>query len=130
MQNNDELINKSQTLLTQLKNIPNNQIKIEQLHQIQAELASLLPQIQFELTSARMDSRWDEASEYRQVYQECENALDSVRTAIFKSTIIGINQDNLTELQKILDEVKTASKTQQRIKLVISSLRLVQKLLK
>ncbi|BCL38119.1 hypothetical protein [Nostoc sp. MS1] len=130
MQSNNELINKLQTILTKLKNLPNNQIKIEQLNQIETELASLLPQIQFELTTARIDSKWDDANEYRQVYQECENALDSVRTAIFKSTIIGINQENLIELQKILDEVKTASKTQQRIKLVMSSLRLVQKLLK
>lgn len=128
MPNNDEIINKLQTIVSQLKIVPSNQIDALQLNQIEADLGTLLPQIQFELTSARMDANWEDANELREAYQECENALDLVRAAIIKSTIIGINQENLIEMQKVLDEVKTTSRNQGRIKLIVSSLRLVRKL--
>ncbi|WP_414755516.1 hypothetical protein [Anabaena sp. CCY 9910] len=128
MSDNDEILDKLQTIVSQLQVVPSNQIDVPQLKQIETDLDSILPQLQFELTAARMDGNWAEANELREAYEECNNALDRVRAAIIKSTIIGINQENLTEMRRILDEVKTASKTQRKIKLIVSSLRLVQKL--
>ncbi|ABA23021.1 conserved hypothetical protein [Trichormus variabilis ATCC 29413] len=128
MSDNDEILDKLQTIVLQLQVVPSNQIDVPQLKQIETDLDSILPQLQFELTAARMDGNWEEANELREAYEECNNALDRVRAAIIKSTIIGINQENLTEMRKILDEVKAASKTQKKIKLIVSSLRLVQKL--
>ncbi|MBD2255891.1 hypothetical protein [Nostoc parmelioides] len=130
MSNNDEILDKLQTIVSQLQVVPSNQIDVPQLKQIETDLESILPQLQFELTAARMDGNWVEANELREAYEECDNALDRVRAAIIKSTIIGINQENLTEMRRILDEVKAASKTQKKIKLIVSSLRLVRKLLR
>ncbi|QLE54735.1 hypothetical protein [Nostoc sp. TCL26-01] len=129
MSTNDEVINQLQTVIFQLKNNSNQQIDVQELHKIEAELENILPQIQFELTNARMESNWEQAQQLSEASQECQNALNSVRSAIIRSTIIGINQDNLTEMQKILDEVKAASKTQQRINIIISSLRFVKRIL-
>jgi hypothetical protein len=129
MSANDEVINQLQTIVSQFKNNSNNQIDVEQLHKIEADLENILPQLQFDLTNARMESNWEQAQQWREAYQECQNALDGVRSAIVRSTIIGINQNNLTQMQKILDDVKAASKTQRRISLIISSLRFVKKIL-
>jgi hypothetical protein len=128
MSDNDEILDKLQTIVSQLQVVPSNQIDVPQLKQIETDLDSILPQLQFEMTAARMDGNWAEANEFREAYEECNNALDRVRAAIIKSTIIGINQENLTEIRRILDEVKTASKTQRKINLIVSSLRLVRKL--
>ncbi|BAB75065.1 hypothetical protein ACN23B_16905 [Anabaena sp. FACHB-709] len=128
MSNNDEILNKLQTIVYQLQVVSSNQIDVLELNQIETDLESILPQLQFEMTDARMDGNWAEANELREAYEECKNALERVRAAIIKSTIIGINQENLTEMRRILDEVQTTSKTQKKLKLIVSSLRLVQKL--
>jgi len=128
MSNNDEILNKLQTIVYQLQVVSSNQIDVLELNQIETDLESILPQLQFEMTDARMDGNWAEANELREAYEECKNALERVRAAIIKSTIIGINQENLTEMRRILDEVQTTSKTQKKLKLIVSSLRLGQKL--
>ncbi|MGH1397581.1 MAG: hypothetical protein ACRAVC_26615 [Trichormus sp.] len=127
MSNNDEIIDKLQAIVSQFKITPNSEIDIEQLHQTVSDLETILPQLQFELINARMDSNWEQANKLREAEKECRKALDSVSAAILRSTIIGINQENLNEMQKILDEVQSASKTQRRIDVIIASLRFVRK---
>ncbi|AFY46179.1 hypothetical protein Nos7524_0257 [Nostoc sp. PCC 7524] len=128
MLNNDEIVNKLQTIISQLQISSSNQIDVERLNQTELELERILSQLQFELTNARMESNWQQANKLREAYKECQNALDSVRSAIMRSTIIGMNQENLHEMQKILDDVQTASTTQRRIDFIISSLRFVKRL--
>jgi hypothetical protein len=127
MSNNDEIIDKLQAIVSQFKITPNSEIDIDQLHQTVSDLETILPQLQFELINARMDSNWEQANKLREAEKECRKALDSVSAAILRSTIIGINQENLNEMQKILDEVQTASKNQRRIDVIIASLRFVRK---
>ncbi|UKO97891.1 hypothetical protein [Nostoc sp. UHCC 0870] len=127
MLTNDEIVDKLQAIVSQLKITSDPEINIEQLHQTTSDLENILPQLQFEVTNARMDSNWEQAKKLREAEKECKKALDSVRSAILRSTIIGINQENLNEMQKILDEVQTASKNQRRIDVIIASLRFVRK---
>lgn len=127
MSNNDEIIDKLQAIVSQFKITPNSEIDIDQLHQTVSDLETILPQLQFELTNARMDSNWEQAKKLREAEKECRKALDSVRSAILRSTIIGMKQENLNEMQRLLDEVQTASKTQRRIDVIIASLRFVRK---
>jgi hypothetical protein len=127
MSTNDEIFDKLQAIISQLKITPDQEINIEQLHETASDLENILPQLQFEVTNARMDSNWEQAKKLREAEKECKKAIDSVRSAILRSTIIGINQENLNEMQKILDEVQIASKNQRRIDVIIASLRFVRK---
>lgn len=127
MSTNDEIVEKLQAIISQLNLTSNTKIDVEKLHQTASDLENILPQLQFETTNARIDGNWEEAKKLKEAEKECKQALESVRATIISSTIIGINQDNLREMQKILGEVDTASKTQRRIDFILASLRFVRK---
>lgn len=141
MSTNDEIVEKLQNLISQINTASSSNVNsqlpnstdadafLETLRQTELDLVNILPQLQFEVTNARVKGNWDEVDKLRKAEQECKKALNSVRAAIVRSTVIGINPHNLTEMQTILDEIKTASQTQRRIDFIIASLRFVRKFL-
>lgn len=60
--------------------------------------------------------------------RECKDTLNSVRAAIIRATIIGINPANLAEMQKILQEIKSNSQTQSQVEYIVYVLRFMRKL--
>ncbi|WP_427162357.1 hypothetical protein ACQFX9_12830 [Aliinostoc sp. HNIBRCY26] len=127
MSTNDEIVEKLQTIVDKIK--PDADIDIEQLRQIKSDLENIWSQLQFERIDARKNKKWREADKLRDAEQECKQAIDIVQSAILRPILIGKNQDNLQEMQKILGEVKTAAKTQERIDFIIKSLSFLRRIL-
>ncbi|WP_236556929.1 hypothetical protein [Calothrix sp. PCC 7507] len=123
----DNILDKLQAIIHRLQSI-NNQIDLPKLNETEEDLQNILPQIQFSLINAQEARNWEQVNKLRQAVRECKDTLNSVRAAIIRATIININPGNISEMQKILQEIKTASKTQQKTEYVISLLRFVRKL--
>ncbi|MCF4967570.1 hypothetical protein [Nostoc sp. CMAA1605] len=127
MSTNDEIVEKLQTIVDKIK--PDADIDIEQLRQMQSDLLDIQSQLQFERIDARKNKKWREAEKLRDAEQECTQALGTLQSAILRPILIGKNQDNLQEMRKILGEVKTAAKTQERIDFIIKSLSFLRRIL-
>jgi len=123
-----DILDQLKVIINRLKPINNNQIDLSTLNKTEEDLQNLLPQFQFALINSQEQSNWEQVDKLNQAVSECQDTLNSVRTAIIKQTVIGINPANLSEMQKILEEIKTASKTQQTTEYVISLLSFVRQL--
>lgn len=122
------ILDQLQEIISQLTSVNNNQIDLPQLNKTEEDLQNILPQIQFALVDVQEQRNWEKVNKLRQAVRECKDTLNGVRAAIVRKTIIGVNPANLTEMQKILQEIKTASKTQQQTDYIIYLLRFVRKL--
>ncbi|BAY24962.1 hypothetical protein NIES2100_47610 [Calothrix sp. NIES-2100] len=125
---NDQILDKLQEIVSRLQSVNNHQIDLPQLNKTEEDLQNLLPQIQFALVNAQEEKLWEQVNKLRQAARECQDTLNSIRAAIFRKTIININPANLTEMQKILQEIKTASDNQQKIDYIVYLLRFMRKL--
>ncbi|MFN6569213.1 hypothetical protein [Dendronalium sp. ChiSLP03b] len=115
-------------IISQLQAIPSNQINSQQLSNTEEKLQEILSQLQFELLNAQEQKNWEQVNQLSLVVAECKNTLNSVRASIFRVNIIGINQQNLAELQKISQDIDTARKTQLKIDFAIHLLGFLRKL--
>ncbi len=122
------ILDKLKEIIYRLQPVKNNQIDLLTLKKTEEDLENLRPQFQFAKISAQEDSNWEQVSKLSQALDQCDQTLDSVRAAKIKQTIVGVNPANLSEMQKILKEIKTASKTQQTTEYVIHLLSFVRKL--
>ncbi|QLE39086.1 hypothetical protein FD723_00205 [Nostoc sp. C052] len=115
-------------IISQLKEVPGNQIDLEQLNKTEEKLQDILFQLNFELVNAQRQKNWENVNKYKLAVSECKLTLDRVRAAIINVSIIGIDQKNLAQMQKILEEIETARKTQVNIDLAIRLLGFLRKL--
>ncbi|MEH1790228.1 MAG: hypothetical protein V7L23_32855 [Nostoc sp.] len=106
-------------IISQLKEVPGNQIDLEQLNKTEEKLQDILFQLNFELVNAQRQKNWENVNKFKLAVSECKLTLDRVRAAIINVSIIGIDQKNLAQMQKILEEIETARKTQVNIDLAI-----------
>ncbi|MEH1781627.1 MAG: hypothetical protein V7K67_13005 [Nostoc sp.] len=106
-------------IISQLKEVPGNQIDLEQLNKTEEKLQDILFQLNFELVNAQRQKNWENVNKFKLAVSECKLTLDRVRAAIINVSIIGIEQKNLAQMQKILEEIETARKTQVNIDLAI-----------
>ncbi|WP_375493562.1 hypothetical protein [uncultured Nostoc sp.] len=106
-------------IISQLKEVPGNQIDLEQLNKTEEKLQDILFQLNFELVNAQRQKNWENVNKFKLAVSECKLTLDRVRAAIINVSIIGIEQKNLVQMQKILEEIETARKTQVNIDLAI-----------
>lgn len=125
---NYEILDKLQSIVSLIKASPNQQIDIQKLDQAEDDLQNILPQLQFALLNAQEQRNWEQVNKLRSAVRECKDTLNSVRAAIVRATIIGINPVNLAEMQKILQEIKSMSKTNTQIDYIIYVLRFMRKL--
>ncbi|MDZ8050939.1 MAG: hypothetical protein RMX68_023235 [Aulosira sp. ZfuVER01] len=123
-----EILEKLQEIVSQLKTISNNQIDVPHLNNTEDELQNILPQLQFALFNAQDAKDWEQVTKLREAVHECKDTLNSVRAAIIRATIIGINPANLAEMQKILKEIKSTAKTKSQVEYIIYVLRFMRKL--
>ncbi|MEH1925713.1 hypothetical protein [Nostoc sp.] len=115
-------------IISQLKEVPGNQIDLGQLNKTEEKLQDILFQLNFELVNAQHQKNWENVNKYKLAVSECKLTLDRVRAAIINVSIIGIDQKNLAQMQKILEEIETARKTQVNIDLAIRLLGFLRKL--
>ncbi|MEH2049060.1 hypothetical protein [Nostoc sp.] len=115
-------------IISQLKEVPGNQIDLEQLNKTEEKLQDILFQLNFELVNAQRQKNWENVNKYKLAVSECKLTLDRVRAAIINVSIIGIDQKNLAQMQKILEEIDTARKTQVNIDLAIRLLGFLRRL--
>ncbi|MDZ8261566.1 hypothetical protein [Nostoc sp. ChiQUE01b] len=106
-------------IISQLKEINSNQIDLEQLNNTEEKLQDILFQLNFELINAQRQKNWEKVNKSKLAVSECKLTLDQVRAAIINVSIIGVNQKNLAQMQKILEEIETARQTQVNIDLAI-----------
>ncbi|MBN3943826.1 MAG: hypothetical protein V7L21_00505 [Nostoc sp.] len=115
-------------IISQLKEINGNQIDLEQLNKTEEKLQDILFQLNFELVNAQRQKNWGKVNKFKLAVSECKLTLDQVRAAIINVSIIGVNQKNLAQMQKILEEIETARQTQVNIDLAIRLLGFLRKL--
>jgi hypothetical protein len=115
-------------IISQLQELPDNQIDLEQLNNTEEKLQNILFQLNFELFNVQRQKNWEEVNKLDRAVSECKLTLDKVRAAIINVSIIGINQKNLAQMQKILEEIETARKTQVNIDLTIRLLGFLRRL--
>ncbi|MBN4006787.1 hypothetical protein [Nostoc sp. LPT] len=115
-------------IIFQLQEISGNQIDLEKLNNTEEKLQDILFQLNFELVNAQRQKNWEKVNKFQRAVSECKLTLDRVRAAIINVSIIGINPKNLAQMQKILEEIETARKTQVNIDLAIRLLGFLRKL--
>ncbi|MEH2116113.1 hypothetical protein [Nostoc sp.] len=115
-------------IISQLKEVPGNQIDLEQLNKTEEKLQDILFQLNFELVNAQRQKNWENVNKFKLAVSECKLTLDRIRAAIINVSIIGIDQKNLAQMQKILEEIETARKTQVNIDLAIRLLGFLRRL--
>ncbi|MGF1933799.1 MAG: hypothetical protein RM347_005290 [Nostoc sp. ChiQUE02] len=116
---NVKILDNFAEIISQFQGTPGNQINLEQLNNTEEKLRDILSQLQFELLNAQQKRNWEEVNKLELALTECQLTLNRVTAAIINVSIIGINQNNLAEMQKILQEIDTARKTQVNIDFAI-----------
>jgi hypothetical protein len=124
----DKILDTFAEIISQIKEVPDNQIDLEQLNNTEEKLRDILFQLQFELLNAQHQKNWQEVNKFKLAVSECQLTLNQVRAAIINVSIIGINQKNMVQMQKILEEIETARKTQVNIDLAIRLLGFLRRL--
>ncbi|MBD2166787.1 hypothetical protein H6G04_20550 [Calothrix membranacea FACHB-236] len=124
----NDILEKLRDIILQLKAVPNNHLDVSHLDNIEQDLQNLLPQLQFALLNAQVEKNWEQVNKLREAVRECKDTLNSVRAAIIRATIIGINPTNIAEMQKILQEIKSNSKTKSQVEYIVYVLRFMRKL--
>ncbi|BAY89706.1 MULTISPECIES: hypothetical protein [unclassified Tolypothrix] len=124
----NDILEKLRDIILQLKAVPNNYIDVSNLDNLEQDLQNILPQLQFALLNAQEEKNWQQVNKLREAVRECKDTLNSVRAAIIRATIIGINPANLAEMQKILQEIKSNSQTQSQVEYIVYVLRFMRKL--
>ncbi|MEH2313842.1 MAG: hypothetical protein V7K35_21135 [Nostoc sp.] len=125
---NDNILDTFAEIISQFQAIPGNQSNLEQLNNTEEKLLEIFSQLQFELLNAQNQRNWKQINKLELALTECKLTLNSVRAAIINVSIIGINQENLAQMQKILQEINTARKTQVNIDFAIHLLGFLRKL--
>ncbi|MHC0063737.1 hypothetical protein ACWATR_12670 [Nostoc sp. UIC 10890] len=115
-------------IISQLQEVTDKQIDLEQLNNTEEKLRNILFQLQFELVNAQHQKKWEEVNKFELAVSECQLTLNKVRAAIIKVSIIGINPKNRAQMQQILEEIETARKTQVYIDLAIRLLGFLRRL--
>ncbi|MEH2466025.1 hypothetical protein [Nostoc sp.] len=124
----DNILDTFAEIISHFQAIPGNQINLEQLNKTEEKLFDIRSQLQFELLNAQNQRNWKQINKLELALTECKLTLNSVRAAILNVSIIGINQENLAQMQKILQEINTARKTQVNIDFAIRLLGFLRRL--
>ena len=124
----DNILDAFAEIIYHFQAIPGNQINLEQLNKTEEKLFDIRSQLQFELLNAQNQRNWKQINKLELALTECKLTLNSVRAAIINVSIIGINQENLAQMQKILQEINTARKTQVNIDFAIRLLGFLRRL--
>ncbi|MBD2529085.1 hypothetical protein H6G97_05675 [Nostoc flagelliforme FACHB-838] len=124
----NKILNTFAEIISQLKEVPDNKIDLQHLNNTEEKLQDILSQLQFELLNAQKQKNWEKVNKFKLAVSECQLTLNKVRAAIINVSIIGINQNNLAQMQKILEEIDTARKTQVNIDLAIRLLGFLRRL--
>ncbi|MBD2436888.1 hypothetical protein [Nostoc sp. FACHB-110] len=125
----NKTIDKLITILEQLKAAPSDSIDLAKLQQTEDKLEDILLTLQFELKLAKDKSNWDLVNKLRPAVQECKYTIDSIRAAIINKIVIGVNSENIQEMEKILDNINQARQTQLEINAVIGLFGFLRRLL-
>ncbi|MEH2300566.1 MAG: hypothetical protein V7K88_16590 [Nostoc sp.] len=125
---NDNILDTFTEIISHFQAIPGNKINLEQLNNTEEKLFDIRSQLQFELLNAQNQRNWKQINKLELALTECKLTLNSVRAAIINVSIIGINQENLAQMQKILQEINTARKTQVNIDFAIRLLGFLRRL--
>ncbi|MEH2406038.1 hypothetical protein [Nostoc sp.] len=124
----DNILDTFAEIISQFQAIPGNQINLEQLNNTEEKLLEIFSQLQFELLNAQNQRNWKQINKLELALTECKLPLNSVRAAIINVSVIGINRENIAQMQKILEEIDTARKTQANIDFAIHLLGFLRKL--
>ncbi|MBE9005362.1 hypothetical protein IQ259_09970 [Fortiea sp. LEGE XX443] len=125
----NKTINGLVIIIKQLQSEPSDSIDLQKLQQLEDKLEDILLTLQFELKQAKDKSNWDSVNKLRPAVRECKYTIDSIRAAIINKIVIGVNSENLQEMQKILQNLEEAHQTQMQINVVIGLFGFLRRLL-
>lgn len=104
-------------------------LDIRRLEQIEQQLNNLLPMLQFERLDAEDARDWDGVDGLTQTIDACKDALNRVRAAILRATVIPLHDQDLAELSALKDKIDAAARTGGQFQAVLSVLSFVQRLI-
>lgn len=125
----NKTIDKLIIIIEQLKAEPSHSIDLAKLQQTEDKLEDILLTLQFELKLAKEQGNWDLVNKLRPAVQECKSTIDSMRAAIINKIVIGVNSENIQEMQKILDNINQARTTQIEINAIVGLFGFLRRLL-
>jgi len=127
----DALFDRLQALLQTLQmglTGSNPAIAIPVLENAARQLNALLPMLQFEKMDAEEAGDWEQVDELDRAIAECQSALNTVQAAILRARVIGVNPQDLSEMQQIRRQMDTAARTQRRLQTVIRVVGLIRRI--
>lgn len=104
-------------------------LDIRGLEQIERQLNNMLPMLQFERLDAEDARDWDGVDGLTQTIDACKDALNRVRAAILRATVIPLHDQDLAELSDLKDKIDTAARIGGQFQVVLSVLNFVQRLI-
>ncbi len=75
----DNILDTFAEIISQLKELPDNLIDLEQLNNTEEKLRDILFQLQFELVNAQHKKNWEEVNKFKLAVSECQLTLNKVR---------------------------------------------------
>jgi hypothetical protein len=128
----DLLIDRLKTLITTL--IPNSQsggaaqLNTAVLAIAEQQLKDMLPMLQFELMDAEDAGNWEQVDRLSQAVNECKTALNAVRAASLRATVIGLDDQDLAEMRQIRQQIEAAAKTKRWLETFLQTVNFLRRL--
>jgi hypothetical protein len=83
------------------------------------QLKDILPMLQFERWQAEDARDWPLVDDIDEAVNTCEVALDRANAALIRTVVIGLNSQDMAEMQQLRQQIQSAVKTQQVIKVLV-----------
>jgi hypothetical protein len=96
-----------------------SQLDAQTLQATANQLKDILPMLQFERWQAEDARDWPAVDAIDEAVTTCENALDRANAALIRTVVIGLNNQDMAEMQQLRQQIQAAVKTEQVIKVLI-----------
>jgi hypothetical protein len=106
-----------------------SQLNTQILQATANQLKDILPMLQFERMQAEDARDWPLVDAIDEAITTCEDALDRANAALIRTLVIGLNSQDMAEMQQLRQQVQSAVKVQQVIKVLIQVAGFVRRLI-
>jgi len=130
----DALIDRLQTLIDTLAPQSNSSagslqgLSTAMLEAVENQLNDILPMLQFELMDAEDAGEWEQVDRLNDAIATCKSALNAVRAAILRQTVINYRPQDIAEIKRIRAQIDAAARTQQRLAALLQVAKFIRRL--
>jgi hypothetical protein len=130
----DALIDRLQTLIDTLAPQSDSSagslqgLSTAMLEAVENQLNDILPMLQFELMDAEDAGEWEQVDRLNDAITTCKSALNAVRAAILRQTVINYRPQDIAEIKRIRAQIDAAARTQQRLAALLQVAKFIRRL--